>query len=75
MSQAGGIFDAFIGVKSQLSEAEARIAELEEALRKIQPLLRGTVDSHSDPHDSDYNECESIPCNWCKIALEVLGHD
>jgi len=66
---------ALRGAIEELKNRAARIAELEEALRKVQPLLRDTVDSHADPHDSDYNECESIPCNWCKTALEVLDHD
>ena len=55
-----------------VSRQKARIAELEEALRKVRPLLQDTVDVHSDPSDAGYNECDTAPCSWCEIAKEVL---
>ncbi|KKK58838.1 hypothetical protein LCGC14_3040350, partial [marine sediment metagenome] len=38
---------ALRGAIEELKNRAARIAELEEALRKVQPLLRDTVDSHA----------------------------
>ena len=62
-------FDANSCVAPKLG---ARIAKLEDALRKMRPLLQDTVDVHSDPSDGGYNECDTAPCDWCETAKEVL---
>ena len=56
----------------RLGEAEARIAKLEDALRKARPLLRDIMDIHRDPEDGEYHECDTDPCAWCTEAKELV---
>ena len=51
---------------------EVRIAELEDTLRKVRPLLQDIMDIHRDPSDGQYNECDTDPCAWCVEAKELL---
>ena len=55
-----------------LLQAKARIAELEDALLKAQPLLQDIMDIHRDPEDGEYHECDTDPCAWCTEAKELL---
>ena len=51
---------------------KARIAELEDVLRRARPLLRDIMDIHRDPNDGQYNECDTDPCAWCVEAKELV---
>lgn len=36
-------------------------------------LLEGVRQCHRDPEDSEYNECESVECQWCEDAGKVIA--
>ena len=51
---------------------KARIAGLEDALRRARPLLQDIMDIHRDPEDGEYHECDTDPCAWCTEAKELV---
>ncbi len=63
------------GLEDDILQGQARIAELEEALRLARLLLQETVDFHRDPESEEYNGCEVDPCLWCEGAQKVLDAD
>ena len=35
----------------------------------LRDLLSEIIDSHSDPDNPDYNQCDVDPCAWCESAI------
>ena len=35
-------------------------------------LMKDQYDAHCDSMDNDFNECNSIPCDWCVGYLRLL---
>ena len=61
-----------LGGQMNVCEAKARIAKLEDALRKARPLLQDIMDIHRDPSDGEYRGCDTDPCAWCTEAKELV---
>jgi hypothetical protein len=36
-------------------------------------LLREVMQSHADPTDPNYNQCDTSPCQWCEDAKKLIG--
>ena len=51
---------------------KARIAALEDTLRKARPLLQDIMAAHCDPNDGEYHACDIDPCAWCTEAKELV---
>jgi hypothetical protein len=34
----------------------------------LRNLLSEIIDSHADPDNPDYNQCDIDPCAWCESA-------
>lgn len=43
-----------------------------ETLAVILELLREVREWHSNPKSSDYNNCDTEPCNWCERAIVAI---
>ena len=61
-----------VDIENELRDCYARIAKLEDVLRKARPLLRDIMDIHRDPEDGEYHECDTDPCAWCAEAKELV---
>ena len=38
----------------------------------LRDLLTEIMDGHSDPKSSNYNDCDTAPCEWCTQARAYL---
>lgn len=64
-------FDRVRSLSAQVEQQQARIRVLEAALKKAHGLLDEVYNAHRDKESADYNECESVPCQWCSEVDEV----
>ena len=64
----GGHHTEAVGVEQSVKDAMHLVRWVPIALT----LLREVMAWHRDPQSADYNECDTAPCEWCKVAAQCL---